>query len=126
MSREYEQSMISFADYKDPVTDDVAAVLMDRPGGRKAVVAYIRKEYYEDVKEPYYKVYDTQGKVIMGGSRSLSLVKKEVLRNEQQFHEEMALKEQAIGQDFAEEERKRLKELRTLRSEKTKSISRTR
>lgn len=126
MSREYQQSMISFADYKDPITDEVSAVLMDRPGGRKTVVAYIRKEYFDSSKEPYYRVYDTQGKIIMGGSRSLSLVKEEVLRNEQQFHEETALKEQAIQQDFAEEERKRLNDLRTIRAGKTKEHSRTR
>lgn len=124
MNREYSQSAITFAEYKDPVTDDVAAVLMDRPGGRKAVVAYIREEYYSGRK--MYTVVDTEGKVIIPPCASLSIIKKDILKHEHEFHEKAAEKEQAIGKDFAQEERKRLKELRTLRSEKTKSISRTR
>lgn len=124
MNREYSQSALSFAEYKDPVTDDIAAVLMDRPGGRKAVVAYIREEYYSGRK--MYTVVDTEGKVIIPPCASLSIIKKDILKHEQEFHEKTAEKEQAIGKDFAEEERKRLKELRTIRSEKTKSISRTR
>lgn len=126
MPREYEQSQISFAEYNDPVTDDIAAVLMDRPGGRKAVVAYIREDYDPSGKRKMYTVVDTEGKMIISPCASLSIVKKDILKREQEFHERAALKEQAIGKDFTEEERRRFKELRTMRSDKSKNLFRTR
>lgn len=126
MSTEYSQSAISFAEHKDPITDEIATVLMDRPGGRKAIVAHIREDYDPNAKRKLFRVFDTEGKEMMGPSYSLSILKKDIQKQEQLFHEKVALKEQAIGQDFSEEERKRLKELRTLRSGKQKEQSRTR
>lgn len=85
MNREYSQSAITFAEYKDPVTEDIAAVLMDRPGGRKAVVAYIREDYDTNGKRKMYTVVDTEGKVIISPCASLSIVKKDILKKEQEF-----------------------------------------
>ena len=126
MATEYSESMISFAEYKDPITDEIATVLMDRPGGRKAIVAHIHKDYDSNAKRATYRTYDTDGKEIISPNYSLDQLKKEIRRNEQMFHEQESLKEQAMQQDFAEEERRRFTELRTLRSSKTKTKSRTR
>ncbi len=126
MTTEYSESAISFAEHKDPITDEIAAVVMDRPGGRKAVVAYIREDYDSNAKKKTYRTYDVDGKEIIAANYSLTVLKKEIQRKEQMFHEQVSLKEQAIQQDFTEQERQRLKELRTLRSGKMKTQSRTR
>lgn len=124
METEYYESQISFMEHAGPIAGDIAVAIMDRPGGRKAVVAHIREEYYSGRK--MYQAYDTQGKIIVSPTSSLDLLKQDIRKKEQFFHEQEAFKEQSLQKDFAEEERKRLKELRTLRSEKIKSISRTR
>lgn len=126
MASEYEQSAISFAEYQDPIMDEIATVLMDRPGGRKAIVAHIREDYDANAKRKLYRVFDTEGKEMMGPGYSLSILKKDIQKQEQLFHQKVAEKEQAIQQDFTEEERKRLTELRTLRSGKQKTQTRTR
>lgn len=126
MTTEYSESAISFAEYKDPITDEVATVLMDRPGGRRAIVAHIRKEYDSSGKRSMYRTYDTDGKEILGANANLDQLKKEIRSNEQMFHEQESLKEQAIMQDAAEEQRRRFAELRTLRSHKQETQSRTR
>lgn len=126
MTTEYSEGAISFAEYKDPITNEIAAVLMDRPGGRQAVVAYIHEGYDPNAKKKVYRTYDVDGKEIIPANYNLKFLKKEIQRKEDWFHEQTALKEQALQQDFATGERQRLKELRTIRSGRTKSHSRTR
>lgn len=126
MKTEYEQSAISFAEYKDPLTEDIAAVLLERPGGRKAIVAYIREDYDSNAKMKTYRTFDTEGKEILAANYSLSQLKKEILRKEDFFHQQESIKEQALTLDMAEEERKRFKELRTMRSGNLKTQSRSR
>lgn len=126
MTTEYSQSAISFAQYKDPITSEIAAVVMDRPGGRKAIVAYIHEDYDSNAKQKSYRTYDIDGKEILPANYSLTFLKKEIQRKEDWFHEQTALKEQALQQDFAEEERKRLKQLSSLRSGRTDTQTRTR
>ena len=126
MKTEYAESALSFAEWDDPTSNQVATVLMDRPGGRMAVIATIHKGYDPNAKKTVYRTYDTDDKEILAPNFSLVQLKKEIRRKEQEFHEQVSLKEQAIRQDAAEEERKRFKELSTLRSRKTKSQSRTR
>lgn len=125
-SKETSNSAISFAEYKDPITDEVMTVLMDRPGGRRAIIAHIHKEYDSNAKRPTYRTYDTDGKEVIAPNYSLTQLKKEIRRNEQMFHEQVSLKEQALQQDFVQEERRRHRELRGLRSTKGKTQSRTR
>lgn len=122
----YQESAISFAEWDDPTSNQVATVLLDRPGGRQAIVATIHKGYDPGVKKTMYRTYDTDGKQILAPCFSLSIVKKDIQKKEDEFHAKETRKEQAIRQDAAEEERKRFKELVTLRSEITKTQSRTR
>lgn len=126
MNTEYEQSAISFAEYNDPITEDIAAVLLERPGGRKAIVAYIREGYDVNAKQKTYHAFDTEGKEIIAANYSLSHLKKELVRKEDFFHEQESIKEQALTHDMAEEERKRFKELTTLRFEQSRTHSQTR
>ena len=126
MKTEYAESALSFAEWNDPSSNQVATVLMNRPGGRMAIVATIHKDYDPNVKKTVYRTFDTDDKEILVPNFSLVQLKKEIRRKEQEFHEQVSLKEQAIRQDFAEEERRRFKELATLRSAKTKTQSRTR
>jgi hypothetical protein len=126
METEYQQSAISFAEYNDPITEDIAAVLLERPGGRKAIVAYIREGYDANAKQKTYRAFDTEGKEIIAANYSLSHLKKELVRKEDFFHEQESIKEQALTHDMAEEERTRFKELTTLRLQKSRAHSRTR
>lgn len=121
---EYSESQISFMEHADPIDGDIAVVVMDRPGGRKAVVAHVREEFRDGRK--MYSACDTEGKMIIPPTSSLELLKKDIRKKEQFFHEQETLKEQALQQDFTEEERRRHRELRQLRSTKVKSQSRTR
>jgi hypothetical protein len=126
MKTEYSESAISFAENKEPIAGIVATAYMDRPGGRKVVIAHICEEYDANAQRKMYRTYDVDGKEILAPNANLAQIKKEIRRNEQLFHEQVALKEQAAQQDLAEEQRKRHLELRRIRSSKTQSRSHTR
>ncbi len=122
----HSESAISFAEYKNSITGEVATVLMDRPGGRKAVVAYIREDYDANAGKKSYRTFDVDGKEIVPANYSLTHLKNEIRRSENVFHEQVNLKEQALQQDFATEERNRLRQLTSLRSNASRTKSRTR
>ena len=124
MKTEYSESTISFIEYKEPRYNEVATVLMDRPGGRQAVIAHIHVGYISGRK--MCRVFDSDGKEVIPPSSSMEVIQEDIRKQEAVFHAQVAKKEQAVQQDFAEGERKRLKQLTMMRTRSHHSKSRTR
>lgn len=124
MKTEYSANTISFIEYKEPQYNEVAIVLMDRPGGRQVIIAHILVGYNSGQK--MYHVFDSDGKEVIPPSSSMEVIKKDIQKQEARFHEQISKKEQAVQQEFALEERKRLKQLSSLRSQPSQAKSRVR
>lgn len=118
---------ISFLEEVDERNNQVATVLIDQPGYKKAIIAYIHKEQLG--KSTVYRSYDSDGKELYAPVYSLRELKKTFIRHEEEFIAKTKYMEQARAlavEELQQRAEKRKNKTKAIRASKAKQRSLTR